>query len=1285
MGLAASAVAVTIPSSGVQANVQPASVDTSSLARGTQQLTNFVGYGASAYADSMTPLGSKTLFITDDGVHGTELWVTDGTTDGTKLLKDIAPGASSSFSYAIQIAVMGNKAYFAASSGELDHALWSTNGTTEGTQLVHQFTVDYDDCPPSDFAVLNSRLYFAADDVDSGCELWTSDGTDAGTQLVKDVVTGGGGAYPANLTTVGSKIVYSGYDADYDNELWVTDGTASGTQRLANINTNPDESSDPTTFVSFSNGAKVAFISDRSTAGEVWVTDGTSAGTFRDSPSGFEVEYLITSGSAIHYSGFKDCSANSGVCNILYSSNGTGSAILNVEEDESKSISELTVSNGIVYFSQNLNGEPKIFRLNGGIRSAALSTESNPFVYPSNLFAAGGLLFFNAFTDGSFEVLVSDGTAAGTSLLKDFDSESYSTDLFGASTVDNRTLLLVRTEQYGIELWISDGTPNGTTLLKDINTGTTGAAAQDIAVLGNKAFYGADANSSGDELWSTDIVTGVTTLVSDINQSGSSSPTDLTVIGNKIVFVAYNDDVGNELFVTDGTTAGTQLLKDINQTGASYIGNFVTMGGKAYFTANDVFGAALWVTDGTANGTQIVSGAMGYLDGVVATTDKVFFLAINGLNNLELWVTDGSSTPTMLYVSSGSGTGSTSELVAANNYVVFTADNGVDGREIWKSDGTLGGTAMIRDINAVSNGVGGTDGSDPFGMTAMGSQVLFSASDGTGAEPWITDGTSNGTRKIKDINPYRESMSEPYQDSADSRKSLFSVTASSARAFFFARDDEHGEELWATDGTASGTYLVKDIVPGEEWNSTYELVSVGERVFFGMSDFSNSTQYSSQFGNELWTSDGSEGGTYMVRNIAPDSQGSFPYGFHAIGNRLLFTADAYNGRGKQLFITDGSRSSFMPLAQPVRILDTRTAGDSGKVGALDGSGAAYTLQVNGVAGVPFHGVAAVSLNVTAVATEAGNEGGYVTVYPCGTKPDASNLNFVANQIIPNAVVAPVSADGKVCFYVYGKAHLLADVSGWLPTGGFTALAQPERLLNTRPDGEVGKVGALDGTGTSYTLQVTGVKGIPASGVSAVAMNVTAVATEAGNEGGYVTVYPCGTPPDASNLNFKSNQIIPNGVIAPVSADGKVCFYVYGKAHLLADVSGWLPTGGFTALAQPYRLLNTRTAGDAGKIGEIDGSGVAYTLQIAGQGGLPSAGIGSVALNVTVVDGLVNEYGGFVTVYPCGTRPDASNLNFTTGQIVPNAVIAPVSADGKVCIYVYGKSHILVDASGYLAS
>jgi hypothetical protein len=95
--------------------------------------------------------------------------------------------------------------------------------------------------------------------------------------------------------------------------------------------------------------------------------------------------------------------------------------------------------------------------------------------------------------------------------------------------------------------------------------------------------------------------------------------------------------------------------------------------------------------------------------------------------------------------------------------------------------------------------------------------------------------------------------------------------------------------------------------------------------------------------------------------------------------------------------------------------------------------------------------------------------------------------------------------------------------------------------------------------------------------------------------------------------------------------------------------------------------------------------VAYTLQVAGRAGLPSRGIGSVALNVTVVDGSTNDFGGFVTVYPCGSRPDASSLNFVSNQIVPNAVIAPVSANGTVCFYVYGKAHLLADVSGYLAS
>ena len=111
-------------------------------------------------------------------------------------------------------------------------------------------------------------------------------------------------------------------------------------------------------------------------------------------------------------------------------------------------------------------------------------------------------------------------------------------------------------------------------------------------------------------------------------------------------------------------------------------------------------------------------------------------------------------------------------------------------------------------------------------------------------------------------------------------------------------------------------------------------------------------------------------------------------------------------------------------------------------------------------------------------------------------------------------------------------------------------------MNTRP---TGKVGTLDGTGAPLTINVYGKGGLPSSGISAVALNVTVVDSEAGNSGGYVTVYPCANGrPDSSNLNFITGQIIPNSVIAPVDTQGNVCFYVYGKAHILADINGYFP-------------------------------------------------------------------------------------------------------------------------------
>jgi hypothetical protein len=350
---------------------------------------------------------------------------------------------------------------------------------------------------------------------------------------------------------------------------------------------------------------------------------------------------------------------------------------------------------------------------------------------------------------------------------------------------------------------------------------------------------------------------------------------------------------------------------------------------------------------------------------------------------------------------------------------------------------------------------------------------------------------------------------------------------------------------------------------------------------------------------------------------------------------------------------------------PTRVFDTRDSAT--KLGA----GQVLEIPVTGRFGVPNSGVTAVALNVTVTEPDGP---GFVTVYPCGTPPLASNLNFVAGQTVPNLVIAPVSANGTVCFFTMTTTHLLADISGWFEAG-YTSFS-PARLFDTR-DGTGGvTAGKLD-AGETVEIPVTGRFGIPDTGVAAVSLNVTA--TEADGPG-FVTVYPCGSRPLASSVNFVADQTVPNAVIAPVSPTGTVCLYTLTGTHLLADVSGWFATDAYMSFS-PARLFDTRD-GTGGVAAAKLGAGQTLEIPVTGRFGIPDTGVAAVTLNVTVTEA---DGPGFLTVYPCGTRPLASNVNYETGQTVPNAVIAPVSPAGTVCLYTLTATHVLADVSGWFAS
>ena len=362
---------------------------------------------------------------------------------------------------------------------------------------------------------------------------------------------------------------------------------------------------------------------------------------------------------------------------------------------------------------------------------------------------------------------------------------------------------------------------------------------------------------------------------------------------------------------------------------------------------------------------------------------------------------------------------------------------------------------------------------------------------------------------------------------------------------------------------------------------------------------------------------------------------------------------------------------------PARILNTRS---TGKVGNASGTADPLPLNVFGKGGLPSSGISAVVLNVTVVDPEVGNEGGFVTVYPCASaRPEASNINFTNGLTIPNSVVAPVDANGNICFYSYGKTHILADVSGYFATGSSLVTLTPSRVVNTRNSAKVGEVKNSCENCFVLMTDLRGKGGLPLEGIDAVVLNITVVDPEVGSEGGFLTVYPCNGAPTSSNLNFVKGQTIANSVIAPTNG-GSICFKSYGKVHILADVAGYFPIDSALSTVSPARIVNTRLTT---KVGNASGTAEPLVFNVLGQGGLPSVGISAVVLNVTAVDPEVGNEGGFVTVYPCASgRPEASNINFTNGQTIPNSVVTPVDANGNICFYSYGKTHILADVAGY---
>lgn len=555
---------------------------------------------------------------------------------------------------------------------------------------------------------------------------------------------------------------------------------------------------------------------------------------------------------------------------------------------------------------------------------------------PTGLTAVGGVLYFAA-NDGTHgaELWKSDGTAQGTMIVRDIVPGSLGSSPESLVLAGGRLFFTATTPESGNELWMSDGSADGTVLVKDIHPGAFGSAVPYLVSQGSLVYFTAFDGVSGQEPWRSDGTAAGTFRLADLgpgDQSGSpwgyvaagpyvfftaaagSSPgvyrTDGTIggtlrlappglpvaSGGKVFFTSWSAASGEELWVSDGTPAGTRLVADIRPGPESALVNGITpLGTGVVFSANDgATGNEPWFSDGSAAGTTRLADIHG--DDLVTVGPAQFtslgaealFIAQSAVHGPSLWATDGSQAGTRLVKDFVPGPeGALVEVVGkAGLFVYLRADDGVHGRELWRTDGTTDGTLPVTEHTAGSSAQGGDTAI--LGAYPAGARLLYAT--GATFTTFVTDGAPSSPTALAPPAP------QPTRGSSCGAPSR----TVGRLVFFVAYDPAHGCELWRTDGTPGGTFLVKDIHPGPGDSAPRRLAAANGWLYFVARDGTSMLE-------SVWRTNGTEAGTALVESADPRGD------FVVAGDAVVFLAASPPWAYVEPWITAIGSSVAVPL------------------------------------------------------------------------------------------------------------------------------------------------------------------------------------------------------------------------------------------------------------------------------------------------------------------------------------------------------------------------------------
>ncbi|MCC6678608.1 MAG: hypothetical protein IT436_15855 [Phycisphaerales bacterium] len=819
------------------------------------------------------------------------------------LVKDFSTQYSQRFGLAPQrmVADGDTRVFFFGSDRANSLELWTTDGTAGGTTFVRDIRAGGvsipDDGPRYQTVLINHILYFAANDGVAGEELWRSDGTVNGTYRVVDLFPGSRGGGPQWLCDVEGELFFGASRASAEYGLWRSNGTAAGTQLIK-------QHTDSVSYTVSCNGLLFYVAADTLTGEELWRSDGTTSGTFllKDIwPTWRASEpYPIVPFGAVVLFGAKDPDLG----RELWRSDGTTAGtyvVKNLAGSSDSFLDQLVVAGDRAFFVADDGTGQELWVTDGtetGTMNVFQSQPGSSHHHIRGLQAFGDLVLFLSDT----ELWRSDGTAGGTWKVSDASwNEGLQVNTGRRRITSEGLVYFVSTYGgIGLELWRTDGTTSGTFLLKDAWPGAEGSDPRFGAALNGKLLYQAGTPEDGAELWHSDGTPEGTAQLASLSEfNGDGAVKNMVDVGGTLYLTAWDDASSKTgVFRTQGTAATTELITTVT-TGSfdAQISTLTPVNGNVFFYArDDAFQTGLYFTDGTPAGTSklLTIAPTGGLPGV---NDDLLYFGNNGLGlGYELWISDGTAAGTSLVrdIRPGSAGSVPQVFTPFADDMLFFADDGEHGMELWITDATEAGTVLVKDINAGAAGSLQVSPTITPNMVELDGALLLAAADSTfGNELWRTDGTEAGTWMVLDVRA----------GSGSSNPAMF--TRVDDVVYFFCYTQGPGYDLWTTDGTTAGT--VKVVTLGADLTGIRQFASpVGWQgiLYFLL--------YNETIGTELWRSDGTDAGTYAVTQIWPEVYPRpFVASFSTAGPLLFPGYSPY--AGVELFRSDGSALGTLPV------------------------------------------------------------------------------------------------------------------------------------------------------------------------------------------------------------------------------------------------------------------------------------------------------------------------------------------------------------------------------------